>query len=886
MAGEGTSTIVRKTETEEPLKEFTITAYRRTSVKDKLEKDLYNVLNKYRSYNYVVTLAALDPIKFIDPNSYRETSQLDNIILKSSGKAVNGESPDFVKLNQNISADMADEIEAFNAESPGKFDFYINNLQIETHPIPNESSGNTLVTRMSFEVFEPYSIVGFLEALRAAGLASGYANYMDATFLLKLEFWGYPDDQELPVAEQVPRSTRFFPIKFIAVEVDVSASGTIYRCEVGPADSFAFTDLDGALKFSLQMTGSTVKEILTDMVQKLNENNLLEEQKSRAEATAKDINQYDIKFLTLEGTDYQEKDNDIADALLKELQVDKTIYQFENIENTTRRTAYQQSGNPKEFVSYEPNKFVVKFHKEAQIHSIISAVIRDSKYWIGQINPDGKVLTDEKGFFNSWRIIPKIEYGEFSNVYRRRPMKITYQVLKDKQHISRLQGYQADIYDSSDINIVREYNYIYTGQNVDILNLKINFDRLFYERMALANGANDLPSGQNAAEAKTGSSDKNEVQIDETTNQRAMVKNLPATPILGQMPVDTNAVGGNAGVPSTDPLSVVARDYYNSLLKLGSLSMITVNMEIIGDPLFLTTGGLGNYIPTLDEANSSITSDGEVDFMAQGIFVKIYFHTPTDVDDDDLSEGGTGLVKFGSPYIKFSGIYMVTKVNSILRDGKFTQTLNLNRMPFVIDSDDYNSIVPNTKKFKTVQNPKDKPIEDVGKYKNVPANKRSALRNLISGVNNLADSIRGVEARIVGSIQGAIEGVTGAVAQIAEVPAQEIAQITNRIESSLQGINSAVSSAADKLGLSPSELSSLSAKEILAAVALSKIIPDNVNVDALEENGVVVPSEEALRNVPPTETKTVESNIKDLNVAEAEKQYAELLEKFNTPPTY
>lgn len=884
MAGEGTSTIVRKNAEEAPLEEFTFTAYRRKSVKDKLNEDLYNVLNKYRSYSYIITLAALDPIKFIDPNSYRETSQLDNIILKSSGKAIKGKSPDFVKLKDDIDADLAQEIEDFNAESPGKYDFYINNLQIETNPIPNESSGNTLVSRMSFEVFEPYSIVGFLEAIRAAGLASGYANYMDATYLLKLEFWGYPDDQELPVAEQVPNSTRFFPVKFVAVEVDVDVTGTIYRCEVAPADAFAFTDVDGALKTSLQMTGSTVKEILTDMVKKLNLINLEIEQKSRPEAGPKDINEYDIKFLDKDtsGTNYIEKDTDISKALIKELQIDKTIYEFENLENTTRRTAYQQTGNPKEFVVYEPNKFVVKFHKEAQIHSIISAVIRDSKYWIGQINPDGKIMTDPNGYFYSWRIIPKIEYLEFSNVYRKKPMKITYLVMPDKQHKSRLQGYQADIYDSEDVNIVREYNYIYTGQNVDILNLKINFDRLFYERMAISNGANELPSGQNAAQAKTGSADQSEVKIDETTNQRAMVRNLPATPTLSQMPVDINSVGGNAGVPSTDPLSVVARDYYNTMLKMGSLSMITVNMEIIGDPLFLVTGGFGNYIPSLLAANSSITTDGEVDFMAQGIFVKIYFHNPTDIDDSDLSEGGTGLVKFGSPYIKFSGIYMVVKVNSILKDGKFTQTLQLNRMPFVIDDDDYNSVLPDTKKFKTVQNPKDKPIEDVGKYKNVPADKRSALRDLISGVNRIADNIQSAEARIIGSVQGAIEGVAGAVAEIIEVPAQAVAQATNRIQTALQEIDSTVSDAADKLGLSSSDLSSLSAKEILAAVAISKLIPDNVDVSRLEENGVVVPTQDALEKVPATESKKVESEIKKPNEQLAEKQYSELLEKFNS----
>ena len=60
------------------------------------EKQLRNVLNKYRSYTYNFTLAALHKSQLSTPEAYRG-KPLDFVVLKSGGKGKTGLSTSFLK---------------------------------------------------------------------------------------------------------------------------------------------------------------------------------------------------------------------------------------------------------------------------------------------------------------------------------------------------------------------------------------------------------------------------------------------------------------------------------------------------------------------------------------------------------------------------------------------------------------------------------------------------------------------------------------------------------------------------------------------------------------------------------------------------------------------
>jgi hypothetical protein len=121
-----------------------------------------NLLNTYRSVTYNFSLGALDSGDLADPNRYRN-SELKYLILKSGGKGGQGMTAGS-QINvasvvptagggrgstevytdprrSDISVEKASAplrnignelIDGFNADSPGKFDMFIENIEIET----------------------------------------------------------------------------------------------------------------------------------------------------------------------------------------------------------------------------------------------------------------------------------------------------------------------------------------------------------------------------------------------------------------------------------------------------------------------------------------------------------------------------------------------------------------------------------------------------------------------------------------------------------------------------------------------------------------------------------------------------------------------------------
>ena len=126
----------------------------------------------------------------------------------------------------------------------------------------NEKSNTTFVTGLSFDVFEPLSISGFIEALHVTAVSAGYLSYLGATFLFKIGFVGYKDNTKFPEPEIIKKAERYIPIQFKNVEVEVTENGTKYKCTAVPFTDMAFGDLLNKLRKPIKMEGTTVQEVL------------------------------------------------------------------------------------------------------------------------------------------------------------------------------------------------------------------------------------------------------------------------------------------------------------------------------------------------------------------------------------------------------------------------------------------------------------------------------------------------------------------------------------------------------------------------------------------------------------------------------------------------
>ncbi len=663
-----------------------------------IQSEKVNVLHGYRSYTYNFTLAGLRKEYINDPSLYIN-KPLEFIVLKSGGKGITGLSTDVSGVSRKVGEQVtqvdagfdqgtveikkgifkedkagdSDLVRGFNQNSPGRFDMFIDSVEIETIMAFTEDGGTTLPTSIKFNVLEPYSINGFIEALHVAAVASGYASYVDASFLLKMEFIGYEDSESITDPRIVENSTRYFPIKFAGIEVETGEKGTSYRCAAIPWNDIAFGQAN-KLKRSCKMEGNYIKDILKDLVEKINSQIRQDDQKTKQGTNVTDTDTYEIAFpvRTEDGFNY-DKVNLIGESKLESIMRNSSIFKFEDPGKEKQTQSPQANDSDPERLKLHPNSGtppVIQFSEGRQISEIITAVIRDSNY-VRNILDNLKI--DSNGFIDYFAIKAEVfNKGTLDPVSRKPYQRYRYSVIPYKVHFTKIPGLGSQKYNSTPISklSVREYNYIYTGKNVDVLNFKLNFDTLFFEGIPVAMANNDQPGAINSA----GQSKTSEIEIKDDDIRNQQTDEIPVGQQL-PMPVQLTPQEGSGSQPSTDPYFRLARNLHDAIVD-SKTSLVKGEIEIIGDPLYLVTGGIGNFNPVPGDV-SGITDRGEADYLAGQVLITINFRNPIDIQPLELG----GMYYFETEKLPFSGVYQVLKTSAVFNNGEFKQRLDIIRFP-------------------------------------------------------------------------------------------------------------------------------------------------------------------------------------------------------------
>jgi hypothetical protein len=661
-----------------------------------------NVLNQYRLFTYVFTLSGLNKDDVKDPSKF-EQNQQSLLILKSGGKGSAGIYPNSAVYSNT--SDQLKDIESnkktnkvtkeaqtndvlnqvqntenviggFNARSPGRFDMFLDDVEIDTIMGFTQEGGTTQPTKIKFKVFEPYSINGFVEALHVAANASGYPTYQSTPFLLKMEFIGYPDDADLAAPERVQDATRYFPITITKLEVVLNETGTLYSVEAIPFNEAGFGN-PSQLKKSVKMSGGTVKEILNNLMDGMNKQ--VKEADEAAKKPSKLHDQYRVIFPDwVEGKGWDKnKENKIAGAKITELLKDNTLYKFPDPGGSTKSkpTPEQNARQPESF-KYEPSSGAVQFPEGKGLNECIQSIIRDSRYIRNIVeklpSPEFATVIDNNGMIDYFLVKLEIENNGEVDPDLKRPHQIfTFVVTPHKISYTRIPGYgnqQVDMKQVSKLSL-RQYNYIYTGKNVDILNFKLDFNNLFFEAVPLALGADKSAPSRDSA----GRNNSTDPQSKPDDLEKDRISRLPATPKY----VDPRLTGTGAqdnAVRQDSAYYALAKGMHDALVN-AKASMITGEMDILGDPLYLVTGGIGGQNPAPKPTSNRVTNDGEANFNMGEVLITINFRNPIDIAP--LEQGGR--LQFDSELIPFSGIYRVNRVRTKFKDGVFKQTLEIIR---------------------------------------------------------------------------------------------------------------------------------------------------------------------------------------------------------------
>lgn len=654
-------------------------------------KAVPNLLSSYATYDYILGLSTLTKNDYNFPDtSYMVGAGKRFIICKSAS----------IDPNYRIQT------------AYGKFEFFIEGLRLEA-VIGFADGKNGSITTVEFEVVEPYSALMFPLALQTAAYQAGWKNWRDSPFLLSVEFRGNKEDGTM---QNIPKTNKYIPIRIVSMQIKTSEKGTRYVVKAMASNKQADTKEFAQFKTDVQVRGKTVQEILQTGEQSLQAviNQRLKSLKEDKKLVA-DPDEILILFPTdiasastpasnagapekksSATTNVKEKSaTGLYTKLGVSVGVNKTLVQPDgqcnaigNAEsglNLSRKgkatmskpgAVYNETsgnvvlGN----VQANPKEGTYNFSQSQDIATAINEVILSSGYVDKALDAS---TMDKSGMRDWWKIDTQVYYkSEAENLAKTGTSSrlIVYRVIPYKAHSSAITANNAKAPGFSTLkqNVIKTYDYIYTGKNTEVIKFDIDFSVSFSNILGADGGMSNIDDKRSS---ETGNQEQQVAESSGIAEGNAPEKqaNPQQTKAIAN---ESNTDSQGGGAPDT-PATRAARVFHDAITK--NVDMIKLNMEVWGDPFWIPQSGLGNYTASAG-ARPGVTKDGSVDYQRQEIDMYVNFRSPVDINQN------TGMYDFGNsssagPLIEWSGLYTVVNVTSTFRQGRFTQTLKGRRRP-------------------------------------------------------------------------------------------------------------------------------------------------------------------------------------------------------------
>jgi len=622
-----------------------------------LAAPMTNVLLEYPSYTYGLSLALLSAAEY---NNLVAGGQYipNRVLIASAGRYNNTPGP-----NQFIRSPYFSE------------DFYFEDFSMTTVIGTNATTRNTNAIELKFTIIEPYGMTLINRLLdQANDPAVNASNYLDMVYLIQIDF--FATDETGTIQGIIPGLTKIIPIKLTQMGITASVSGATYQISAVPYNHAAFDQSAVSTPANFEIASGSVSEFF----QSGNGSN-----KSFADA----LNGWNTNLAN---------NNKIGVPDTYNFDLHPSIAQSSfttggalsprdtSMVNPNNTTSIRQSNLGQPSKDFNTTSRTMSINAGTSIDKVIDYVVRNSDYIQNQMAiPDGvdpQTYLQQKAQnanqpLNWYKIVPTVTVGQFDPIRNINAKNYTYSVQP-----YTIYNVKSDVAPQGKAtNFVKDYNYIYTGKNDDVITFDLNFNTLYYTAQ----------TAYRSAVSKL-------YKSPDTATQGNPIQNAGAYQGTGQapnsvMPMQVKPQVYNAKARATggsiSPKSVAVADLEDSLMTLSAADMLNVQLTIVGDPQFIKQDDCF-YSPLLAASNTDgrqgtitasdprLTPNGSIRTDYTEIYVRLTFRTPVDMDEN------TGLLKFNSNYQTsiFSGLYKVLQVTSEFKNGQFTQQLNLIRLPF------------------------------------------------------------------------------------------------------------------------------------------------------------------------------------------------------------
>lgn len=629
-----------------------------------------NPLNDYSTYSYGLSLAYMTIKEYNDVVARGRpwSPSKGQVLIASGGRR----GPDFSR-NRHFELDL-----------------YITDLKMTTVIGINSNNKGTNAIDVTFTVHEPLG-ASFLENLVTVAQEAGIKMWDQMPLVLQIDFFAInPDGSYAP--NPIPNLTKYLCVKIIDIKISITQKGAEYKVRAIPQSHSALQSKSVSIPVNFEITAKTVQEFFKstgssdlrfdlppyDNQAKTIANATRDENKTEADtrrlgnSASPKPNTYGSLSLSDALNEYQKElakkgYQGVADeyVFVIDPEIERANIFVADFHNLTQAPIQNDKTKKDEL---NKSSGVIPINAGSSLIEVINNVIRSSDYYRSKINPPSNEMESQNETNSKnqpltlHKVLTTVEYlDQWDNKRKIYKKKITFNIVKFSYHNQQYPNAKKSIPSVMD----KEYNYIFMGKNQEIIDLKIEFNTLFFQSLT-------------AFEGKT-----SQDNID-TANEYAFAEGIDPSAVRASAIGSNQSASGTGGIQTlrieTAPVnrshnqlndgskkSVQAVDLFNSIFNKPGGDMISIDIEIAGDPDLIKQDDV--WLPPGASTNTdSLLMD------RKQLFISLNFKIPRDIN---LS---SGLYEFESKNSAFSGIYNIVTVENSFNNGAFKQRLKCVRL--------------------------------------------------------------------------------------------------------------------------------------------------------------------------------------------------------------
>jgi hypothetical protein len=325
----------------------------------------------------------------------------------------------------------------------------------------------------------------------------------------------------------------------------------------------------------------------------------------------------------------------------------------------------------REAMTIDPKQREIRFPQQTKITEVIQRVMLASEYCISRLKKEA-VKDGEVDWF---RIDVQTQLLEFDPIRNMRARKYIYRVVPFEVSGAIFQNGTSATPGQAKLEriIAKRYDYLFTGQNNDIIKFDLQFNGQFFT------GISPTPIQNNANIANKETADTAEEKTPQGRLQKGVAPESTLA-VTGSAPTKPNPLLTFPSASGEKTVEQMVADNFNQSFTR-SQDMVTVKIDILGDLYFLSDSGLNSNYFAEKGPNKLVKADSSMNWEGSEIFIYITWRNPIEPNLGTSGQGGLYNFPNGGKVTPFSGIYKVTGVESKFSGGTFQQTLDLSRQP-------------------------------------------------------------------------------------------------------------------------------------------------------------------------------------------------------------